>query len=66
MQQVRAMVQNDSTLDDTVASDITMALRDSIHQTPTIIVAHEGQRETVTGVSDYNLLKSHLDRLLAK
>jgi hypothetical protein len=33
---------------------------------PPLIVVYQGKREAITGVPDYNLLKSYLDRLLAQ
>lgn len=64
MQQVRAMVQNDSTLDATVAEDVAMARKDAINQTPTIVVVAKGKRQPIAGAVDFSLLKTYLDQLL--
>ena len=64
MQQVRAMVQNDLTLDATVAEDVAMARKDAINQTPTIIVVAKGKRQPIAGAVDFSLLKTYLDQLL--
>jgi protein-disulfide isomerase len=64
MQKVREMVQNDSTLDATVAEDVAMARKDAINQTPTIIVVSKGKRQAIPGAVDFGLLKTYLDQLL--
>lgn len=66
MQQVRDLVQNDTTLDGAITSDIARAGQQDVHQTPTIIVVSKGERQAIAGVPDFNLLKSYLDVLLAK
>lgn len=66
MQKVRDMVEHDATLEDTVTSDMAMAVKDAIRQTPTTVVAYQGKRQAFTGVPDYSLLKRYLDSLLAK
>jgi protein-disulfide isomerase len=66
MQKVRDLVQNDSTLDDTVTADVAMARQDAINQTPTIVVVYKGKRQPIAGFHDFTLLQTYLDQLLAK
>jgi hypothetical protein len=66
MQQVRDLVEHDKKLDDTVTSDMEMALKDAVHQTPTTVVVYRGKRQAFPGVPDYQFLKQYLDSLLAK
>lgn len=66
MQQVRAMVQNDNTLDDTVNADAAMGMSDRLTQTPTLVVVSKGKRQVIAGVPEMNLLQTYLNQLLAK
>jgi len=66
MQKVRDLAEHEATLDDTVTSDMAMAAKDSLRQTPTTVVVYQGKRQTFAGVPDYGLLKRCLDSLLAK
>lgn len=66
MQKVRALVENDSTLDDTVSADMEMGRRDGLNQTPTIVVVYKGKRQPIAGYHDFSLLQTYLDQLLAK
>ena len=64
MQKVREMVANDRSLDDTVAADLTMAARDKINETPSLVVVAKGKRQVIPGVPNMPLLKSYLDDVL--
>jgi protein-disulfide isomerase len=66
MHQVRDMVEHDATLEDTVTSDMAMAVKDAIHQTPTTVVVYQGKQQAFAGVPDYSLPRKYLDSLLAK
>jgi protein-disulfide isomerase len=66
MQRIRDVVEHDATLDDTVTSDMAMAAKDAVRQTPTTVVVYRGKRQAFPGVPDYGLLKQYLDSLLAK
>jgi len=63
MQKVRALVENDATLDDTVTADVAMATKDAIRQTPTLVVVAKGKRQAIAGIPDFNLLKTYLEQL---
>jgi protein-disulfide isomerase len=64
MQKVRDLVQNDATLDASVAADQAMGIKDAINQTPTIIVVAKGKRQPIVGVPAFTLLQNYLDQLL--
>ncbi|HEV2447743.1 MAG TPA: thioredoxin domain-containing protein, partial [Candidatus Sulfopaludibacter sp.] len=63
MQKVRALVENDATLDDTVNTDVAMATKDAIRQTPTLVVVAKGKRQAIAGIPDFTLLKTYLEQL---
>ncbi len=64
MRKVRDMVQHDAKLDDTVAADIWMAVKDHINQTPSLVIDSKGRRETLPA-PPFTVLKSYIDQLLA-
>lgn len=64
MQKVRKLVNEDATLDDTVATDVAMAQQDQITSTPTLVIVVNGKREKVPLSASYELIKSYLDGLL--
>jgi protein-disulfide isomerase len=64
MAKVRLLVANDRTLDETVAEDMAMAMRDKINQTPSMVVVANGKRQLIVPIPSANLLKSYLDDLL--
>ena len=64
MEKVRLLVQNDRTLDETVASDMAMAVKDKINQTPSMIVVANGKRQLIVPIPNIALLRSYLDDLL--
>ena len=66
MDKVRDLVQHDPRLDDTVAADVAMAREDQITETPSLVIVSKGKREVIAGIPDFTLLKSYLDRVLAK
>lgn len=66
MEKVRAIVKNDSTLDDSVAKDQAMGAEDHLNQTPTIVIVYKGKRETIGGAMPYTILKSYLDKKLSQ
>jgi protein-disulfide isomerase len=66
MQKVRKMVESDQQLDDTVTADQAMAVNDKLRATPTLVVVWKGQRQTISPIPSYTLLKSYLDELLAR
>src|SRR5437016_3720234 len=43
MQKVRQLVETDKSLDETVAADVAMAVKDKINQTPSMIVVANGK-----------------------
>lgn len=67
MEKVRAMVKNDSHLDDTVVRDEAMATnQDHLQETPTIVIVAKGKREVIAGGMPYNILKQYLNQKLAQ
>lgn len=68
MDKVRAMVKNDSHLDDSVIRDETQATNlDHLQETPTIVIVAKGKRETIGGGGmPYTILKQYLNQKLAQ
>ena len=64
MQQIRQLVNSDSTLDGDIAADIAQGREDQIASTPTFVIVTNGRREKIPPGSSYELLKSYLDGLL--
>jgi len=66
MRKVRDMVEHDQRLDDTIAVDQAMGVSDKLRATPTLVVVWKGNRQTISPIPSYALLKSYLDDLLAR
>jgi len=66
MQKVRALVENDARLDQTVAADMAMANTDGIRRTPTLVFVSQGKRQPLDSIPDFGLLKTYIDELLRK
>lgn len=66
MRKVRALVEGDAGLDETVAADLSIAGWDRINQTPTIVFVYKGTRRKVAGAPSFDLLRSYLGEMLAK
>jgi protein-disulfide isomerase len=66
MRKVRDMVEHDRRLDDTVAADQAMGASDRLRATPTLVVVWKGNRQAISPIPSYALLKSYLDDLLAR
>lgn len=66
MQQVRALVEKDPKLDDTVVSDLALVAKEQINQTPTIVFVHKGDRRKVNGPPTLTILKSFLQEMLSQ
>jgi protein-disulfide isomerase len=66
MQQVRARVEKEKTLDDTVASDLALVAKEQINQTPTIVFVYKGERHKVSGPPTLTILKSYVEELLGR
>ena len=66
MRRVRDMVAHDVRLDDTVAADQAMGVADHLRATPTLVVVWKGNRQAISPIPSYALLKSYLDDLLAR
>jgi protein-disulfide isomerase len=65
MERVRALVKNDTHLDDSVTRDVAMAnQQDHVNETPTIVIVAKGKREVISGGMPYNILKQYLDNKL--
>src|SRR5579863_10389714 len=66
MRRVRALVNSDAGLDETVTADLSMAGWDRINQTPTIVFVYKGIREKVAGAPSFDLLRSFVEEKLSK
>jgi protein-disulfide isomerase len=66
MNKVRALVQSDAHLDDTVADDVAVGRQDQLNQTPTMVVVYKGKRQLLAPIPPPELLKSYFDELLTK
>jgi protein-disulfide isomerase len=66
MRKVRDMLAHDQRLDDTVAADQAMGAADRLRATPTLVVVWKGNRQAISPIPSYALLKSYLDDLLAR
>jgi len=66
MQKIRELVKSDTHLDDSVTSDMAIANRDGLNQTPTLVIVRNGKRTKIDGAVPFTILKSYLDQLLAK
>lgn len=56
----------DTSIDQTVLTDVAMGNADHLAQTPTMVFVIKGKREVVGGGMPYSILKSYLDRKLAQ
>jgi protein-disulfide isomerase len=66
LRKVRDMVEHDQRLDDTVAADQVRGAGDRVQGTPTLVVVWKGNRQAISSIPSYTLLKSYLDALLAR
>jgi protein-disulfide isomerase len=66
MRKVRDIVEHDQRLDDTVAADQAMGASDRLRATPTLVVVWKGNRQAISPIPSYPLLKSYLDELLGR
>jgi protein-disulfide isomerase len=64
MEQVRRLIRDDASIDETIDADLDMGHRDHIGQTPSLVVVASGKRQVISPIGDYALLKSYLDALL--
>jgi protein-disulfide isomerase len=62
---VQELVKDPGVIDE-VQADVEKARAFPITQTPTLVVKHAGKTTPLTGVSNYEILKSFLDSLLKK
>jgi protein-disulfide isomerase len=66
MLRVRNMVEHDQGLDEMVAADQAMGVSDKLRATPTLVVVWKGNRQVISPIPSYVLLKSYFDELLAR
>lgn len=66
MKFVQHAVEADAHLDDTVSGDLTMALKDNIRQTPSLVIVSKSGRQTLQQTPSFEALKPYLDSLLAQ
>ncbi len=66
MRRIRGLVESDTKLDATVASDLSMVVKDRIDQTPSIVFVYKGTRRKVSGIESFGLLKAYLDEMTGK
>ena len=65
LQQVRQMVEQDASLDESVDADLALGAADAIRGTPSLLVVFQGKRQ-VFAASNYDLLKGYLNALLSQ
>jgi protein-disulfide isomerase len=61
---VKALVADDSKLNETVADDMRAAISDRLNQTPTVVVVSGGIRNKIAGAASYDLLRAYLEEVL--
>jgi protein-disulfide isomerase len=66
MQQVRALVEKDPKLDDTVVSDLAIVAKEQLNQTPTILFVYKGTRRKVNGPPSLTILKSFISEMMTQ
>jgi protein-disulfide isomerase len=66
MRKVHDMVEHDQRLDETVTADLAMGVSDRLRATPTLVVVWKGNRQAISPIPSYALLKSYLDELLGR
>jgi protein-disulfide isomerase len=66
MRQVRTLVESDPAPEQSIADDVSMAVRDRIDQTPTIVFVLKGDRQKVAGGGSAELLRRFIDELTAR
>ena len=66
MEKVRALVKNDTHLDDSVTVDVAMGNQDHLTQTPTLVIVAKGKRDVIGGGMPYSILKQYLNQKLAQ
>jgi len=59
------MADSDPQLDQMVAADMELAVREQIRETPTMVIVSHGHRQSIAGVPDLSLLRRYLNELLA-
>jgi protein-disulfide isomerase len=62
---VRALAKDPAIMAE-VERDMNLGMRLGIHATPTMIIAHSGQSNPVSGAVSYPILRRYLDQLAAK
>jgi protein-disulfide isomerase len=68
MEKVRALVKNDTHLDDSVTKDVAMGNQDHLMETPTVVIVAKGKREVIGGAAGmpYSILKQYLNQKIAQ
>jgi hypothetical protein len=66
MRRIRGLVESDSKLEATVASDMSMVVKDRIDQTPSVVLVYKGIRRKVAGIESFSLLKAYLDEMAGR
>ena len=64
-QKVRTLAKDPSIIMD-VEKDTATGMAQSVTETPTMIIVHNGKRTPISGVISYSLLKMYLDKLLTQ
>jgi protein-disulfide isomerase len=65
MTKVRTILKNPSAIDAAIEKDIALGRTYNVNQTPTTIIHCKGQTYPVSGVVNYDVLRSFLDQLLS-
>jgi protein-disulfide isomerase len=66
MQQVRALVEKDPKLDDTVMNDLAIVAKEQLNQTPTLLFVYKGNRKKVNGPPTLTILRSFISEITAQ
>jgi protein-disulfide isomerase len=66
MQKIRSRVAQESTLDQTAATDLAAVAKDQINQIPSIVFVYKGRRQKSTAPQSIDLLRAYIKQLLAQ
>ncbi len=64
-QKVRTLAKDPSIIAE-IEKDTALGTSESVRETPTMIIIHNGQRQPIAGVISYPILKMYLDKVLTR
>jgi protein-disulfide isomerase len=65
MTKIRTILKNPAAIDAAIEKDIALGKTYNVNQTPTTVIHCKGQTYPVSGVVNYDVLRSFLDQLLS-